>query len=113
MLQVLVAATLCDCLSGLSQLHCRRLVLPPTCTKVVPSATWTSRAKQLFTLPTKKKGKSSKGKAAKAAASHGQQTDESESGVESHPVADDKQEEDKVDEQQLFQQVYSCLDGPR
>ena len=43
---------------------CRRRVLPPTCTKLYPSASWTSRAKSLFTLPKKKKGKGSKGKAA-------------------------------------------------
>ena len=80
-------------------------MLPPTCTRVVPSASWTSRAKQLFTLPTKKKGKSSKAKTAKAAAATGQESDTSVSGVEDHHAGDSKSQEGRSDEQQLSQQV--------
>lgn len=36
-------------------------MLPPTCTRLIPSASWTSRAKSLFTLPKTKKSKGSKG----------------------------------------------------
>lgn len=80
-------------------------MLPPTCTWVVPSASWTSRAKQLFTLPTKKKGKSSKVKAAKEAAVAGQESDASVSGVEDTPVPEGRPEEAKVEEQQVSRQV--------
>lgn len=80
-------------------------MLPPTCTRVVPSASWTSRAKQLFTLPTKKKGKSSKAKAAKTAAATGLESDASASGMEDHSAGEGKAEEEKSDEQQLSRQV--------
>ena len=86
-------------------MQCRRLVLPPTCTRVVPSASWTSRAKQLFTLPTKQKGKSSKAKAAKAAAATGQESDASVSGVEDYHAGEAKPEEGKSEEQLLSRQV--------
>lgn len=72
---------------------------------MVPSASWTSRAKQLFTLPTTKKGKSSKAKSAKAAAATGQESDTSVSGLEDHRAGEAKPEEGKSDEQQLSQQV--------
>lgn len=81
-------------------------MLPPTCTRVVPSASWTSRAKQLFTLPTKKKGKSSKAKAGQAGAASGQESDASVSGVEDHQHAGEgKHEEVKSEEQQVSRQV--------
>lgn len=80
-------------------------MLPPTCTRVVPSASWTSRAKQLFTLPTKKKGKSSKAKAGKAGATSGQESDASVSGVEEQQAGEGKQEEVKSEEQQVSRQV--------
>ena len=86
-------------------LPCRRLVLPPTCTRVVPSASWTSRAKQLFTLPSKKKGKSSKAKAAKGAAATGQESNASVAGAEEHHAGEAKPEEGKSEEQQLSRQV--------
>lgn len=88
---------------------CRRLVLPPTCTKVIPSTTWTSRAKQLFTLPTKKKGKGGKGKAGKAAKAKEEQSDESVSVADDHQAPKGKQEEGEVDEeqQQVSQQASS------
>ncbi|KAL3148265.1 hypothetical protein ABBQ38_013732 [Trebouxia sp. C0009 RCD-2024] len=85
--------------------HHKRLVLPPTCTRAVPSASWTSRAKQLFTLPTKKKGKSGKAKAAREAATTSQESDASASGVEDPPVPEGKPEEAKAEEQQVSRQA--------
>ncbi len=83
---------------------CRRLVLPPTCTRLVPSESWTSRAKSLFTLPTKKKGKGGKGKgAAKAAGTKGQESEGAASTADSSQEPDDGQKEDA--ESQVSQQV--------
>lgn len=83
---------------------CRRLVLPPTCTRLVPSESWTSRAKSLFTLPTKKKGKGGKGKgAAKGAGTKGQESEGAASTADSSQEPDDGQKEDK--ETQVSQQV--------
>lgn len=83
---------------------CRRLVLPPTCTRLVPSESWTSRAKSLFTLPTKKKGKGGKGKgAAKAAGAKGQESEGAASTGDGSQEPDDGH---KVDaESQVSQQV--------
>ncbi|KAL0033148.1 hypothetical protein WJX79_005638 [Trebouxia sp. C0005] len=86
--------------------HHKRLVLPPTCTRLVPSESWTSRAKSLFTLPTKKKGKGGKGKgAAKAAGAKGQESEGAASTGDGSQEPDDGH---KVDaESQVSQQAVS------
>ncbi|DBB13812.1 TPA: hypothetical protein ACH3X3_000808 [Trebouxia sp. C0006] len=86
--------------------HHKRLVLPPTCTRLVPSESWTSRAKSLFTLPTKKKGKGGKGKgAAKGAGTKGQESEGAASTADSSQEPDDGQKEDA--ESQVSQQAVS------
>ncbi|KAL0025763.1 hypothetical protein WJX77_009943 [Trebouxia sp. C0004] len=86
--------------------HHKRLVLPPTCTRLVPSESWTSRAKSLFTLPTKKKGKGGKGKGApKAAGVKGQESVGAASTADSSQEPDDGHEEGA--ESQVSQQAVS------
>lgn len=89
-----------------NDMTCRRLVLPPTCTKLVPSAkseAWTSRAKSLFTLPTKSQHKGAKGKGSgKARGAKGHKTEGSASATDT-AEADDGKEDSESD--QLSQQV--------
>ena len=82
-------------------------MLPPTCTKLIPSASgnWTSRAKSLFTLPTKK-GKAGKGKGgARATAASKGKGAEGEVSTADSSQADQGRE--KAEASQVSQQVCS------
>ncbi len=82
-------------------------MLPPTCTRLIPSASWTSRAKSLFTLPTKKKGKGSKGKGgAQVTGSKAQEADGANPAADRSPADDDKEE---ADDRQMSQQVCTLV----